>query len=240
MSKTCCLRFRFKANASGFLSAKNSLKVKADIIIVSDNQPISDRCYTEGDSYVPSCVCFVLWSCWRWINAHCMETIAIPVFQTGKPPVEDLFSDLCDGRRLLQLLEGLVGHQLVWTRPPVLTQGAAFERRSCPPSCQKYTLKWTTYPRDWKHHSPCGPSAVTMGNRFTSPITSVTCLFSLCSLFCYAKFYFDILDGSFSVKQTSRCLCNFYIFEFWCILNLFFLNTPDTLLPFSFCSLRLL
>ncbi|KAM7375197.1 hypothetical protein PAMA_014334 [Pampus argenteus] len=33
--------------------------------------------------------------------------------QTGKPPVEDLFSDLCDGRRLLELLEGLAGHELV-------------------------------------------------------------------------------------------------------------------------------
>ncbi|XP_045910311.1 dystrophin-like [Micropterus dolomieu] len=32
---------------------------------------------------------------------------------TGKPPVEDLFSDLCDGRRLLELLEGLTGHALV-------------------------------------------------------------------------------------------------------------------------------
>uniref|UniRef100_M4A1S7 Dystrophin n=1 Tax=Xiphophorus maculatus TaxID=8083 RepID=M4A1S7_XIPMA len=27
-------------------------------------------------------------------------------------PVEDLFSDLCDGRRLLELLEGLIGHEL--------------------------------------------------------------------------------------------------------------------------------
>ncbi|XP_060923329.1 dystrophin-like [Limanda limanda] len=33
--------------------------------------------------------------------------------ETGKPPVADLFSDLCDGRRLLELLEGLSGHQLV-------------------------------------------------------------------------------------------------------------------------------
>ncbi|MEQ2255387.1 hypothetical protein ILYODFUR_013399, partial [Ilyodon furcidens] len=32
---------------------------------------------------------------------------------SGKPPVEDLFSDLCDGRRLLELLEGLIGHELV-------------------------------------------------------------------------------------------------------------------------------
>lgn len=116
MSKKCCSRFRFKANTNGFLSAKNSPKVKADIIIVSVNQRISDCCYSEGDSYVPSCVCFVLRSRTRWIIAHCIETVAFPVFQTGKPPVEDLFSDLCDGRRLLQLLEGLVRHQLVWTR----------------------------------------------------------------------------------------------------------------------------
>lgn len=46
-----------------------------------------------------------------------IEAFAPAVFQTGKPPVDDLFSDLCDGRRLLQLLEGLVGHQLVRTRP---------------------------------------------------------------------------------------------------------------------------
>lgn len=46
-----------------------------------------------------------------------IEAVAPAVFQTGKPPVDDLFSDLCDGRRLLQLLEGLVGHQLVRTRP---------------------------------------------------------------------------------------------------------------------------
>ncbi|KAI4831421.1 hypothetical protein KUCAC02_000963, partial [Chaenocephalus aceratus] len=32
---------------------------------------------------------------------------------TGKPPVENLFSDLCDGRRLLELLEGLSGHELI-------------------------------------------------------------------------------------------------------------------------------
>ncbi|XP_056882091.1 dystrophin isoform X5 [Takifugu flavidus] len=41
----------------------------------------------------------------KWVNSQ--------LTKTGKPPVEDLFSDLCDGRRLLQLLEGLVGHQLV-------------------------------------------------------------------------------------------------------------------------------
>lgn len=35
--------------------------------------------------------------------------------QTRKPPVENLFSDLCDGRRLLELLEGLVGHEQVRT-----------------------------------------------------------------------------------------------------------------------------
>lgn len=29
--------------------------------------------------------------------------------------MEDLFSDLCDGRRLLELLEGLSGHELVRT-----------------------------------------------------------------------------------------------------------------------------
>lgn len=121
MSEKCCSRFRFKANANGFLSAKNSPKVKADII-VSINQPISDCWYTEGDCYLPSCVCFVLRSHWRWINT---ETVALAVFQTGKPAVEDLFSDLCDGRRLLQLLEGLVGHQLVRSRPLTCPESAA-------------------------------------------------------------------------------------------------------------------
>ncbi|XP_010793994.1 dystrophin-like [Notothenia coriiceps] len=44
-------------------------------------------------------------------NTHIPQRIS--VFQTGKPPVENLFSDLCDGRRLLELLEGLSGHELV-------------------------------------------------------------------------------------------------------------------------------
>uniref|UniRef100_A0A8D2ZD64 Dystrophin n=1 Tax=Scophthalmus maximus TaxID=52904 RepID=A0A8D2ZD64_SCOMX len=37
----------------------------------------------------------------KWVNSQ--------LSKTGKPPVEDLFSDLCDGRRLLELLEGLAG-----------------------------------------------------------------------------------------------------------------------------------
>ncbi|XP_026157166.1 dystrophin isoform X2 [Mastacembelus armatus] len=41
----------------------------------------------------------------KWVNSQ--------LAKTGKPPVEDLFSDLCDGRRLLELLEGLTGHELV-------------------------------------------------------------------------------------------------------------------------------
>ncbi|XP_044044309.1 dystrophin isoform X20 [Siniperca chuatsi] len=41
----------------------------------------------------------------KWVNSQ--------LAKTGKPPVEDLFSDLCDGRRLLELLEGLAGHELV-------------------------------------------------------------------------------------------------------------------------------
>ncbi|XP_032413102.1 dystrophin-like [Xiphophorus hellerii] len=41
----------------------------------------------------------------KWVN--------LQLCKTGKPPVEDLFSDLCDGRRLLELLEGLIGHELV-------------------------------------------------------------------------------------------------------------------------------
>ncbi|XP_061160323.1 dystrophin isoform X5 [Syngnathus typhle] len=41
----------------------------------------------------------------KWVNSQ--------LSKTGKPPVEDLFSDLCDGRRLLELLQGLVGNELV-------------------------------------------------------------------------------------------------------------------------------
>uniref|UniRef100_A0A667XAM4 Calponin-homology (CH) domain-containing protein n=1 Tax=Myripristis murdjan TaxID=586833 RepID=A0A667XAM4_9TELE len=41
----------------------------------------------------------------KWINSQFAKT--------GKPPIQDLFSDLCDGRRLLELLEGLAGHELV-------------------------------------------------------------------------------------------------------------------------------
>ncbi|XP_061760710.1 dystrophin isoform X3 [Nerophis ophidion] len=41
----------------------------------------------------------------KWVNSQ--------LSKTGKPPVEDLFSDLCDGRRLLELLQGLAGHELV-------------------------------------------------------------------------------------------------------------------------------
>lgn len=42
-----------------------------------------------------------------------LTDLCVSLPQTGKAPVEDLFSDLCDGRRLLELLEGLAGHELV-------------------------------------------------------------------------------------------------------------------------------
>ncbi|XP_062373471.1 dystrophin [Sardina pilchardus] len=41
----------------------------------------------------------------KWINSQFSKA--------GKPPIEDLFTDLCDGRRLLELLEGLIKHELV-------------------------------------------------------------------------------------------------------------------------------
>ncbi|XP_058478668.1 dystrophin isoform X3 [Solea solea] len=41
----------------------------------------------------------------KWVNSQ--------LAKTGKSPVDDLFSDLCDGRRLLELLEGLTGQALV-------------------------------------------------------------------------------------------------------------------------------
>ncbi|XP_036396175.1 dystrophin isoform X3 [Megalops cyprinoides] len=40
----------------------------------------------------------------KWINCQ--------LAKAGKPPIEDLFTDLCDGRRLLELLEGLTGQEL--------------------------------------------------------------------------------------------------------------------------------
>ncbi|XP_067896656.1 dystrophin isoform X2 [Heterodontus francisci] len=40
----------------------------------------------------------------KWINAQFAKA--------GKPSIEDLFTDLRDGRRLLELLEGFVGHDL--------------------------------------------------------------------------------------------------------------------------------
>ncbi|KAM9320034.1 dystrophin-like [Gastrophryne carolinensis] len=41
----------------------------------------------------------------KWLNAQFAKF--------GKPPIEDLFNDLQDGRRLLDLLEGLSGQKLV-------------------------------------------------------------------------------------------------------------------------------
>uniref|UniRef100_A0A3P9MEB2 Calponin-homology (CH) domain-containing protein n=1 Tax=Oryzias latipes TaxID=8090 RepID=A0A3P9MEB2_ORYLA len=41
----------------------------------------------------------------KWVNSQ--------LAKTGKAPVEDLFSELSDGRLLLELLEELTGHQLV-------------------------------------------------------------------------------------------------------------------------------
>lgn len=138
MSKKCCLRFRFKAKANGFLSAKNSPKVEADIIIVSVNQPISDRCYIEGDSYVPSCLSFVLRSPWRWINAQywndcipcvsdreaaCGGSVLRPVWWTTSAAAAGGAGRTSAGMN--------TSARLSWVR-------GRFERRSCPPSCQKH------------------------------------------------------------------------------------------------------
>lgn len=40
--------------------------------------------------------------------------------------MENLFSDLCDGRRLLELLEGLTGHELVQRNPHTRVQTLPF------------------------------------------------------------------------------------------------------------------
>ncbi|TRY57147.1 hypothetical protein DNTS_002628, partial [Danionella cerebrum] len=44
----------------------------------------------------------------KWINSQFAKT--------RRSPIDDLFTDLCDGRRLLELLEVLVGHELVKER----------------------------------------------------------------------------------------------------------------------------
>ncbi|XP_017573216.1 dystrophin isoform X2 [Pygocentrus nattereri] len=44
----------------------------------------------------------------KWINSQFAKA--------GRAPIDDLFIDLCDGRRLLELLEGLAGHELVKER----------------------------------------------------------------------------------------------------------------------------
>ncbi|XP_036418349.1 dystrophin isoform X3 [Colossoma macropomum] len=44
----------------------------------------------------------------KWINSQFAKA--------GRGPIDDLFTDLCDGRRLLELLEGLAGHELVKER----------------------------------------------------------------------------------------------------------------------------
>ncbi|XP_043091945.1 dystrophin isoform X2 [Puntigrus tetrazona] len=44
----------------------------------------------------------------KWINSQFAKT--------RRSPIDDLFTDLCDGRRLLELLEGLVGHEIVKER----------------------------------------------------------------------------------------------------------------------------
>lgn len=41
----------------------------------------------------------------KWINARFSKS--------GKPPISDMFTDLKDGRKLLDLLEGLTGASLV-------------------------------------------------------------------------------------------------------------------------------
>ncbi|XP_062866503.1 dystrophin isoform X2 [Trichomycterus rosablanca] len=44
----------------------------------------------------------------KWINSQFAKA--------GRPPINDLFTDLCDGRRLLELLEGLTGRELLKER----------------------------------------------------------------------------------------------------------------------------
>ncbi|XP_072370087.1 dystrophin isoform X9 [Scyliorhinus torazame] len=49
---------------------------------------------------------------WRNVSRRPLGPRAEIWNRAGKPLIEDLFTDLCDGRRLLELLEGFVGHNL--------------------------------------------------------------------------------------------------------------------------------
>lgn len=57
--------------------------------------------------------------CYRLSQTNTTKLVSfgacVCVLQTGKRPVDDLFTDLSDGRRLLELLEGLCGPELVQT-----------------------------------------------------------------------------------------------------------------------------
>lgn len=47
------------------------------------------------------------------IFAAKLSGILLFLMQSGKPPISDMFTDLKDGRKLLDLLEGLTGASLV-------------------------------------------------------------------------------------------------------------------------------
>lgn len=47
------------------------------------------------------------------ISATELTGISLFLIQSGKPPISDMFTDLKDGRKLLDLLEGLTGTSLV-------------------------------------------------------------------------------------------------------------------------------
>lgn len=48
-----------------------------------------------------------------WLSCLFVFQLPFSVHQSGKTPIKDMFSDLKDGRRLLDLLEGLTGSVLV-------------------------------------------------------------------------------------------------------------------------------
>lgn len=138
MFEKCCWRFRFKASANRFVSAKNSPKVKADAIIVSVNQLISDRCYTEGDNCVPSHVlcheimqkvncCSVYWngcvSCVSDRKAGCGGSVFRPVWWTTSAAAAG-----GPGRTSAGMKTAI---RMSWV-------GGGFERWSC----QNHIIKW--------------------------------------------------------------------------------------------------
>lgn len=144
MSRISCLRFKFIANVNGFLSAKNSPKAKA-VIIISINKPVSHCCYTKGYSYVPYCVfshtiTLKLSSCSSYLScsipcisdreAACGGSVLRPVWWTTSAAAA-----------------GGVGRTSTGMNTPTRISrfGAGFWSQSCSLSLQENIRKWINF-----------------------------------------------------------------------------------------------